>query len=128
MSKGRICPNCGREYTAAPAISRKDNATEICPDCGTLEALTVAGIGAETTAAIMEKIHAAQEQPKPANNYKICFINGHSLKYSVFETAAADREQAQQLFNDRFGAAFDHAILYIYENGACIYDRDTAQQ
>lgn len=35
----RICPLCGNEYTEHPAISRKDNVTEICPKCGTKEAL-----------------------------------------------------------------------------------------
>ena len=35
----RICFNCGREYTGYPAISRKDNKTEICPRCGMIEAL-----------------------------------------------------------------------------------------
>lgn len=35
----RICPVCGKEYVEYPAISRKDNKTEICPTCGTLEAL-----------------------------------------------------------------------------------------
>lgn len=32
------CPNCGRVYSGYPALSRKDNKTEICPDCGTAEA------------------------------------------------------------------------------------------
>ena len=35
----KICPICGNEYTEHPAISRKDNITEICPACGTKEAL-----------------------------------------------------------------------------------------
>lgn len=35
----KICPICGNEYTEYPAISRKDNITEICPACGTKEAL-----------------------------------------------------------------------------------------
>ena len=35
----RICPICGKEYTDYPSISRKDNTTEICPRCGTMEAL-----------------------------------------------------------------------------------------
>ena len=35
----RICPICGKEYTEHPAISRKDNVTEICPECGMKEAL-----------------------------------------------------------------------------------------
>lgn len=33
------CPNCGRVYSGYPALSRKDNKTEICPDCGIAEAL-----------------------------------------------------------------------------------------
>lgn len=56
----RICPICGQEYTAPPAISRKDNKTEICPDCGTQEALDAAGVDAKTAAEIMQTIHAAQ--------------------------------------------------------------------
>ena len=35
----RICPICGKEYTEHPAISRKDNVTETCPECGIKEAL-----------------------------------------------------------------------------------------
>ena len=35
----RTCPICGKEYTGYPALSRKDDRTEICPDCGTKEAL-----------------------------------------------------------------------------------------
>lgn len=35
----KICPKCGKEYTEYPALSRKDNKTEICPNCGMLEAL-----------------------------------------------------------------------------------------
>lgn len=37
--KARICPICGQAYTEPPALSRKDNATDICPDCGMMEAL-----------------------------------------------------------------------------------------
>ena len=36
---GRVCPIGGRRYTARPALSRADNATDICPDCGMMEAL-----------------------------------------------------------------------------------------
>ena len=35
----RECPMCGKEYTDTPALSRKDNKTEICPTCGTMEGL-----------------------------------------------------------------------------------------
>lgn len=37
--KSKICPVCGNKYNGYPAISRKDNKTEICPDCGVAEAL-----------------------------------------------------------------------------------------
>lgn len=37
--KERVCPVCGKTYTDYPAISRRDNKTEICPQCGTAEAL-----------------------------------------------------------------------------------------
>jgi len=35
----RICPMCGREYSEHPALSRKDDKTEICPECGMQEAI-----------------------------------------------------------------------------------------
>lgn len=35
----KICPLCKRPYDGVPALSRKDNKTEICPTCGTKEAL-----------------------------------------------------------------------------------------
>lgn len=35
----RKCPKCGELYNAPPALSRRDNKTEICPDCGMREAL-----------------------------------------------------------------------------------------
>ena len=34
-----VCPKCNKDYEEHPAISRIDNKSEICPDCGTLEAL-----------------------------------------------------------------------------------------
>lgn len=52
------CPLCGKEYAAPPALSRKDNKTEICPDCGTREALEAAGIRKEAQEAILAAIHA----------------------------------------------------------------------
>lgn len=35
----RVCPICGRSYLGRPAISRVDNETPICPDCGIRQAL-----------------------------------------------------------------------------------------
>ncbi len=36
-----VCPNCGHEYEEHPAISRKDNKTKICSNCGVKEALEI---------------------------------------------------------------------------------------
>lgn len=33
------CPKCKKEIKGYPAISRKDNKTKICSDCGIREAL-----------------------------------------------------------------------------------------
>lgn len=35
----RTCPRCGGVYSGHGAVSRADNLTVICPDCGTREAL-----------------------------------------------------------------------------------------
>ena len=37
--KCKTCPICKNKYYDSPAISRKDNKTEICPICGIIEAL-----------------------------------------------------------------------------------------
>lgn len=34
-----ICPRCGKHYVGEGALSRRDNETMICSDCGTQEAL-----------------------------------------------------------------------------------------
>lgn len=33
------CPKCKKEFTEHPALSREDNETEICPQCGVREAV-----------------------------------------------------------------------------------------
>lgn len=53
----RICPVCGKSYTDHPALSRKDNETQICPGCGTREALTSMGVDPEEQERILETIH-----------------------------------------------------------------------
>lgn len=35
----RTCPRCGEVKSGYPALSRVDNTTEICAECGTEEAL-----------------------------------------------------------------------------------------
>ncbi|MBQ3703170.1 MAG: hypothetical protein II885_10510 [Oscillospiraceae bacterium] len=53
----RICPLCGQSYTDPPALSRTDNETPICPDCGTRQALQSIGVSAEEQEKILSIIH-----------------------------------------------------------------------
>ena len=55
-----VCPLCGRIYHGAPALSREDNKTLICPDCGTRQALQSIGVDAEEQ--ILETIHQYMEK------------------------------------------------------------------
>lgn len=54
----RICPICGMVYTAVPALSRTDNKTLICPDCGTRQALERIGVSKDEREKILEIIHS----------------------------------------------------------------------
>ena len=33
------CPRCNESYTGYPALSRRDNATDICSKCGNVESI-----------------------------------------------------------------------------------------
>lgn len=57
----RKCPRCGKSYAAPPALSRTDNETLICPDCGTREALASIGIKADEQEQIINTIHRHTE-------------------------------------------------------------------
>ena len=39
MKNNSKCPNCGKTIIGYPALSRKDNKTEICSNCGSMEAI-----------------------------------------------------------------------------------------
>ena len=52
-----VCPRCGRSYLEQPALSRLDNETLICPDCGTREALDSIGVKPEEQEQILATIH-----------------------------------------------------------------------
>lgn len=56
-----VCPICGNEYTGRGALSRIDNTTIICPDCGTRQSLSGMGVGVEEQNEILEIIHRAVE-------------------------------------------------------------------
>ena len=57
VTEKRRCPRCGRNYTEHPALSRSDNETLICPDCGTREALESMGISTDEQDKILGIIH-----------------------------------------------------------------------
>lgn len=52
-----VCPICGQTYHGRPAISRLDNETEICQDCGTRQALESIGVNPEEQEEILRTIH-----------------------------------------------------------------------
>lgn len=58
--KRKECPKCGGIYFGASALSRLDNQSQICPDCGTREALESIGVDAAEQDKIIEKIHSCQ--------------------------------------------------------------------
>ena len=53
----QICPRCGKAYSEPAALSRMDNKTLICPDCGTREALESIGVDTEEQERILDTIH-----------------------------------------------------------------------
>ena len=52
-----VCPRCGQSYREHPALSRLDNETLICPDCGTREALDSIGVKPDEQEQIIASIH-----------------------------------------------------------------------
>jgi len=57
IARIRLCPRCGKTYTGHPAISRSDDQTPVCPDCGIREALDSIGISPEEQEKILDAIH-----------------------------------------------------------------------
>ena len=53
-----LCLRCGRLYEGHPALSRADNETLICPDCGVREALSSIGVAPEEQEKILDVIHS----------------------------------------------------------------------
>ena len=52
-----VCPKCGQSYKGRPALSREDNKTLICPDCGAREALESIGVDINEQEEILAAIH-----------------------------------------------------------------------
>ena len=64
MSK---CKKCGCEIKGYPAISRLDGTTELCPHCGTREALEIIGMPESEIKNIMDKIDKIEKEAKVGN-------------------------------------------------------------
>ena len=53
----RICPLCHAEYHGFPAMSRIDNITPICPDCGIRQSLKSLNVPTDEQEKILDIIH-----------------------------------------------------------------------
>ena len=53
----RKCPKCGKLFSERWAVSRVDNVTIICSDCGTREALESIGVDEKEQEKILNTIH-----------------------------------------------------------------------
>ena len=57
IKETRTCPKCGKNYSSRPAISRDDNLTPICPDCGIRESLQSLSVSEKEQEKILSIIH-----------------------------------------------------------------------
>ena len=53
----RKCPKCGMLFSERGAVSRVDDVTIICSDCGTREALESIGVDETEQEKILDTIH-----------------------------------------------------------------------
>lgn len=65
----KFCPRCGRTYTEYPAVSRYDNKTYICPDCGVEEAMI------NYTGGKLIEPHIVKPEPKEEVNEAVNIEN-----------------------------------------------------
>ena len=62
-----------QSYQGYPALSRVDNRTEICPDCGIREAIEDAGLGFRTRREIMTRV--IKERYRPGMRVRLISMN-----------------------------------------------------
>lgn len=65
IARFAVCPRCGQTYHGRPAVSRADNKTPLCPDCGTREALESIGVDVEEQDSILASIHRCIGRREP---------------------------------------------------------------
>ena len=74
------CPLCHQKITGYPALSRKDNKTQICSNCGMMEAINIAKENMKTT-KLMRVIMTRKSENKKQ------IINSIKAVTAVFGTA-----------------------------------------
>lgn len=99
------CPKCGKTYTDFPALSRRDNKTYICPDCGVDEAMEdyfkamskqenltedLKGTGEDQTQTQEDVEQAVSEVENPTEEDKFAVETANSN----IEVLIADEQQA----------------------------------
>ena len=67
------CPKCGCYYHGYPALSRIDNRTHICPDCGVREALNALGLTSHEQEKVLIEIR--KETFKPGMRVRLLKMN-----------------------------------------------------
>ena len=60
------CPECGKVFTERPAISRVDNMTEICSECGYRQAMASIGVGRQEQDKILSIIRTYVREKEKA--------------------------------------------------------------
>lgn len=103
--KHKICGKCGRGYLGAGALSREDNKTEICPRCGTAEAL-------------MHAVESGAFKEDKKHSYVIC-QNDYPLATTKTTPDEVVKvvEELQRRCNENFveGQLNRHVYIHYYE-------------
>ena len=93
------CPLCGKVYHEPPAVSRRDNKTRICSECGQREAWTQMGLRRDEQDTIIAKARRVFE----ASKWENC---------EVMENVAApvtfSPEQRETLIEQACARSFQH--------------------
>jgi hypothetical protein len=88
MNEEKKCPRCGEMYSSFPALSRRDDKTDICPTCGQEEALIDVGFlkATENEKSFSQNKTRRQEE----NTERICSMCG-SVYYARNDFMKGDR-------------------------------------
>ena len=95
------CPICGKTYTDFPALSRRDNKTYICPDCGVDEAMEDYFKAMSKQESLTESIPITNDDLRDKYNEYITEIDPDTnmsfeeFKQSYIDTVKPDGESFQ---------------------------------